>query len=428
MTAPTSNQTRHCRGAAALLSLSFLVSSGCKVKEEEAAAPVVTVQATQPTTGPISEEIAVDAILAPLAQAAIMPRISAPILREYVQRGQHVKQGQLLIALDDRDLRGAATDTLGAVTTAKAALNTAVNAVIPEDVKKAEVDMLQAKAARDVAVRAAEERKRLYREGALSGREADTASAAAIQAQATYDVAVKHLEVVLSTTRTTSRQTAEGQLASAQGRYISAEAQVSYAQLRSPINGVVTDRPLFPGETAQPGSAIVTVMDTSSLLAKLHLAQASAQKLHVGDKAEVSIPGLDRPLEGTVSFLSPALDAGSTTVEVWVKVANTGGTLKVGTPAHTVLSGTTVEKAMQVPASAVVPATDGGTAVVIVGADGAAHKKAVTVGIRTPESVQILSGLAATDNVITEGGYGLDDGTKVTIGKPGDGEADKGKD
>jgi HlyD family secretion protein len=166
-------------------------------------------------------------------------------------------------------------------------------------------------------------------------------------------------------------------------------------------------------------------MDTSSLLAKLHLAQASAQKLHVGDKAEVKVPGVEEPLEGTVSFLSPALDAGSTTVEVWVRIANGDGALKVGTPVHTTLTGTTVAHAMQVPAAAIVPAQDGGTAVVVVGADGAAHKKVVKVGIRTPERVQIVSGLAATDKVVTEGGYGLDDGTKVKIGTPGAAGEDK---
>jgi HlyD family secretion protein len=410
-----------------VLSMALLATTACKSKDEDAATPVVTVQASHPTTGPISEEIAADAILAPLSQAAIAPRISAPILHEYVQRGQRVKQGQLLIALDDRDLRGAAADSRGTVTTASAALTTAVDASIPEDVKKAETDVAQARAARDVAMRTSEERKKLFQQGALSGRDADTAYAAAIQAQATYDVAVRHLEGVMSTTRTTSKQTAEGQLTSARGKLMSAEAQVSYAQLRSPINGVVTDRPLFPGETAQSGSTIITVMDTSSLLAKLHLAQPSAQKLHVGDKAEIKVPGVDDPLEGTVSFLSPALDAGSTTVEVWVKLDNAKGTFKVGTPVHTTLSGTTVNKAMQVPAAAIVPATDGSTAVVVVGADGAAHKKTVKVGIRTPETIQILSGLSATDNVITEGGYGLDDGTKVKIGKPGADKEDDDK-
>ena len=54
--------------------------------------------------------------------------------------------------------------------------------------------------------------------------------------------------------------------------------------------------------------------------------------------------------------------------------------------------------------------------VLIVGADGAAHKRAVQVGLRTTEKVQILSGVTPSDMVVTEGGYGLDDGTKVTVG------------
>jgi HlyD family secretion protein len=410
---------RSSQRAAVLLSLALIATTACKSKDEEAAAPVVTVAAAQPTTGPISEEIAADAILAPLSQAAIAPRISAPILREYVQRGQRVKQGQLLITLENRDLLGAAADSKGAVTSAQAAYTTAINASIPDDLKKAQTDVDQAKAARDVAQRTADERKRLFQQGALSGRDADTAYAAAAQEQATYDVAMRHLESVTATTQKTSKQTAEGQLTSAQGKLMSAEAQVNYAQLRSPIDGVVTDRPLFPGETAQSGATVITVMDTSSLLAKLHLAQSSAQKLHMGDKAEVKVASIDDPLEGAISFISPALDAGSTTVEVWVKLSNNKGTLKVGTPVHTTLSGTTIKSAMQVPAAAIIPATDGSTAVAVVASDGTAHKKAVKVGIRTPETVQILSGLAPTDNVITEGGYGLDDGTKVKIGKPG---------
>src|ERR1700753_3600483 len=88
--------------------------SGCKKKEEEAPEAQATVQAAHPTVAPISEEIAGDAILAPLSQAAITPRISAAIRKEYVQRGARVRKGQLLIALDDRDLQGNAIDSKGA--------------------------------------------------------------------------------------------------------------------------------------------------------------------------------------------------------------------------------------------------------------------------------------------------------------------------
>ena len=247
-----------------------------------------------------------------------------------------------------------------------------------------------------------------------------------MQARATYDMAVKHLNSVRETTSTANTKSAQGQLTSAEGRYGSAEAQVSYANLRSPIGGVVTDRPFFAGETAPAGTAVVTVMDTSSLLAKLHLSQASAQKLALGGEAEVRVPGIDDPLKALVSFISPALDPGSTTVEVWLKLRNADNKLKVGTPVHTVITGDTVEKALQVPVSAILPAQDGISSVMVVGSDGTAHKRPVRLGIRTPEAVQVTSGLSPAENVIVEGSYGMDEGTKVSVGtsKPSAGEKD----
>jgi multidrug efflux pump subunit AcrA (membrane-fusion protein) len=404
--------------AAALLVCSTI--TGCKKsaadEDADTGASAVSVQAEHPTVGPISEEIAADAILAPLAQAALAPKINAPIRAEYVQRGAHVHKGQLLLTLEDRDLQGNALDSDGAVTSAQAAYTTATQATIPEDVQKAQLDVDQAKANLEVANRTAEERKRLLREGAIAGRDTDTAIAAAVQAQATYAAAVKHLQSVENTTRHTDAQSAQGQLTSARGRRMNADAQISYASLRSPIDGVVTDRPLFPGETATAGTPAITVMDTSSLIAKLHIAQASAQKLHVGDRADLAVPGIDEPQPATVSFISPALDPGSTTVEVWLKLANPEDRFKVGTPVHAALHGTSIRSAVQVPANAIVPGEDGGTNVLVVAADSTAKKRAVKVGIRTADKVQILAGVTPADTVITEGGYGLDDGTKVKIG------------
>jgi multidrug efflux pump subunit AcrA (membrane-fusion protein) len=399
----------------ALLALS-LVSGGCKKKAEVVPEASVTVQAEHPTVGPISAEIAADAVLAPLAQAAIAPRISAPVKEELVQRGATVHKGQLLLTLEDRDLRGAALDSRGNLSQAHAAYTAATLATIPEDVQKAQLDLEQAKANLEVANRASEERKRLLKEGAIAGRDVDTAIATAVQAQAAYDSAAKHLANVEKTTHQTSIDAAQGLLTSARGKLENAEAQASYAELRSPIDGVVTDRPLFPGETAAAGAPAITVMDTSSLIAKLHISQAAAQQLKVGGEGELKIPGVDDPQAATVALISPALDPGSTTVEVWLKFPNPGGRFKVGTPVHATIKGATIQNAVQLPTVAILPADDGSTTVMVVGADGAAHKRVVQVGLRTTEKVQIVSGVAPSDMVVTGGGYGLDDGTKVTVG------------
>jgi multidrug resistance efflux pump len=409
----------------ALLIVSMAVN-GCKKTAQEAPEATVSVQAEHPAVGPISEEITADAVLAPLAQAAIAPRISAPIASELVQRGAVVHKGQLLMTLEDRDLRGMALDSKGNMTQAQAAFTAATLATIPEDAQKAELDVAQAKANLEVAVHTVEERKRLLDQGAISRREVDTANAAAVQAQAAYDTAAKHLANVQKTIEQTSKDAVQGQLASAQGKLENAEAQVNYASLRSPIDGVVTDRPLFPGETASAGTPVITVMDTSSLLAKVHISQSAAQKLRVGGEAELVIPGVEDSQPATISLISPALDPGSTTIEIWMKLANPGGRYKVGTPVHAVIHGTTIEKAIQLPVSAIQPADDGSTNVLLVGSDGAAHKHAVKVGLRTAENVQILSGVSPSDMVITDGGYGLDEGTKVKVG--GKDDAGGGKD
>jgi HlyD family secretion protein len=180
---------------------------------------------------------------------------------------------------------------------------------------------------------------------------------------------------------------------------------------------VVTDRPLFPGETVAAGTPVVTVMDTSTMIAKLHIAQLQAQQLSVGSDAYVSVPGIEQALEGKISLISPALDQGSTTVEVWVRIANAMGALKAGTTVHVTLRGRTSQNALLIPTEAVQRSTEGaGKVVMVIAPDGTAAKRSITVGIQAGESTQVLSGLKPSDTIIVTGGYGLDDGTKVKIG------------
>jgi HlyD family secretion protein len=401
--------------------------TGCKKTEEASAAAEVSVQAEKPEVGSISEFILADATLSPMAQAAISPKITAPVRAFYVQRGSRVKEGQLLAQLEDRDLSAAALDNKGQYQAAQAAYETETKAQVQEDYKKAELDLAQAKSQVDLNAAIVAARKKLFTEGAIPGRDLDTANAALVQAQATYDLALNHLHSLQNVSRAASIKQAEGQLTSAEGKYQGAEAQVSYTQIRSPINGVVTDRPLFPGETAASGTALITVMDTSSLLAKIHLGQMVAQRLKVGDEATVQIPGVSEPVHAKVYLISPALDPGSTTVEVWLRIENRNGAYKPGTPVRASIVGRTIPSALKIPLAAVLTAQDGSKSVMLMGSDGVAHRKAVNLGINDGDDVEITQGLTRDDLVITTGAYGLDEGTKVKVGSEDDKADDKPK-
>ena len=408
------------RVAAALLSIGLgAMSIGC-TKKEAAPDVLVTVQAAHPTVGAIAEQISADAVLAPLAQAAISPKISAPVKKFYVQRGARVKAGQLLATLENRDLEAAALDNEGSYNAAKAVYETSTKAQVPEDYQRAQLDLAQAKANLDLNQSIVTSRKQLYSEGAIPGRDLDTATAALVQAQAAYDTAKQHLESMQKVSREAALQSAQGQLTSAKGKYLGAEAQVSYSEIHSPIDGVVTDRPLFAGETAAAGAPLITVMETSELLAKIHISQSLAQRMKVGDSATISVPGVEDPVPAKVSLISPALDPGSTTVEIWLKAANKDAALKVGTPVHVQIEGRSVRNAVKVPVASVLTADDGSKFVMVISTDGAAHKKPIETGIRGAEEIEVKSGLAAGDTVITTGAYGLDDGTKVKVGAAAD--------
>jgi HlyD family secretion protein len=406
-----------------LLSLCLLCTA-CG-KSDETAPTAVMVQAVHPQKGEISEEIAADATLAPLAQAAISPKVTAPVKKFYVQRGSRVKAGELLVTLENNDLAAAALDNKGAFDAAQGTYDIATGATVPEDAAKAQLDLAQATANLNLAQSIVDSRTQLFSQGAIPGRDLDSAKAALVQAKAAYDIAKQHSQSMEKISHKAALESAQGQLTSAKAKYMGAQAQLSYTEIRSPIPGVVTDRPLFAGETAAAGTPVITVMDTSALLAKLHISQIQAQQLKLGAPAGIVVRGLDEPLPAKVSLISPALDPGSTTVEVWLRVENAKGTLKAGTPVRTTITGRTAENALTLPQEAIQTGPDGVSKfVLVIAPDGAATKKAVTLGITNPESAQILSGVTAADNVITTGGYGLDEGTKVKVGAAAEGDKD----
>ncbi len=94
-------------------------------------------------------------------------------------------------------------------------------------------------------------------------KELDASAVSLAQAKAQYEIAEKHLAALQVRGRQQQLKSAKGQLTSAQGKYEGAAAQLAYTEIRSPIDGVVTDRPTYPGETPPPGTPLLTVMDTS---------------------------------------------------------------------------------------------------------------------------------------------------------------------
>ena len=414
------NSPRHSITAKTLTGVVFgaLLLAGCNSSEKEPE-PLVSVQVTPAQRGPISEVISSEAVVFPLEQATVSPKITAPITEFKVQRGSHVKKGQLLAVLENKDLAGQAEASKGNFEQADAGYVTSVDSTIPQQVQKAELDAAAAKAAFDAQQRMYDSRKELFQQGALPRRDLDAASVALAQARSVNDVAQKQLADLQRIGKEQALKSAHGSRLSAEGQMRSAEALFSYSEIRSPIDGVITDRPLYAGDLATANQPILTVMNLSRLIAKAHIPQSEAAALKVGDAAELKVAGVDEPVKGHVTLVSPTLDPGSTTVEVWVEATKSNAVLKPGMTVEVSMTAKTVKDAIVVPTAAVFKNPDGGADyVVLAGSDQKAHWQPVQVGIRNGDHVQIVGGLKASDPVITSGGYALPDNTKIKIVAP----------
>ena len=404
----------------AFLSLTVAVA-GCSKPAPEPQ-PIAPVQVAPVIRGSIRVIVNAEAVLFPREQANIVPKVTAPVKRFLVNRGDHVKQGQLLAELENRDLVASARESRGQYEQAASNLRSTAGAVVPEQLTKAQTDVAAARAAMDAAKKLLDNRQQLFEQGALARKLVDEAQVGYAQARAQFETAQQHLQALQSVGKEEQIKTAAAQVDAAKGRYDATQAQVTYSEIRSPFSGVVTDRPLYPGELATTGAPLLTVMDVSKIVARINMAQDQAKDVKVGSEATMTPSDGGEAVTGKVTVVSPAADTNSTTVQVWVTADNPGERLRPGQSVHVSIVAATIDGATIIPAQAVQSNAEGETIVLVVDDKDIAHEKVVEIGAKEPEMVQVVSGIAPGERVITVGGVGLEDKTKVRVMKPGEGK------
>jgi len=389
-----------------LILLLCLALTGCRGKKEEPASPVVTVDVAPVLLSQIQQTVRADGVVYPKQQAAIVPKVAAPIRKALVQRGAKVKAGQLLIELENQDLAGAATESRATYDQAQATYETTANATVPQELQKAELDARAAKDAFDAAQAVFENRQRLFREGAIAEKDVNEARASMSAARTNNETAQKKLQDLQGFARDQELKAASAQRDAARGHFESAQAQLNYSRITSPIDGVVTDLPFYAGEMPASGQPIVTVMDVSQVIARTHVSPAQAADLKVGDEASIIGAG-GIPFPAKVSQVSPALDAANSTVEVWVQADNKDGALRPGTSVKVEMISKTVSDALVIPDKAVLTSPGGVTFAIVVDQNNVPHRRKISVGIRDSGKAQVTDGLDSGQRVATTGAFEL---------------------
>jgi multidrug efflux system membrane fusion protein len=304
-----------------------------------------------------------------------------------VQAGDHVREGQLLVALDARDLDVGSRRAESAREEVRAGIPEADSAVAAA---KANLDLAQVTFGR---------MQDMYQKKSISNQEFDEASARLKAAQAAFDM-------------TRARRTQiDSRLAQADQEVRSTEVTRSYAEVLAPFGGLVVARSVEPGILALPGTPMFTIEREGAYRLEASVDESRLSAIRVGQPVSVTLDNPDHALETRVSEIVPAVDAASRAYIVKIDLPALA-TLRSGVFGRAAFQLGT-RSLMAIPALAV--AEHGQLQSVLVDDNGIARSRLITTGQKVNDRVEVLSGLTSGEKVIFPVPPSLSDGMALAV-------------
>ena len=232
-------------------------------------------------------------------------------------------------------------------------------------------------------------------------------------AQKSYDILVNQTSKENVTKAQDSLNTAQASRKSVQAQIEASESKLSDAVVKSPISGTVSECNVTAGAQLLTAKTPFTIVDLNTVDIQVNVSEDVVPNLKVGDSVQITIPTLsNQAITGHISEISDVSNADGT-FKVKVEMSNTDGKLKAGMFAEVNFAKSTSDGAVIVPRDSVLRDGDDYYAFVI--EDGKAKKVDVTIGIDAGETIEVKSGIKASDKVVTKGQTYLDDGSKVKV-------------
>ncbi len=400
-----------------IIFLPLLLLTGCSSPEE--APPKAVVNVTTAKVETIDVKIVVQAPASVFAreQANISSRMTAPIRKLLVKKGDTVAAGQVLAQLDNRDLIAQRDDTLAAVVEAEANLQRLTSGTLPTDIERSRGQLASAEATQNQAQKIYDRRRRLFEQGAIPQRDLLLSQTELAQANTAHEVEKKSLELLQNQSHDKEILIAKSKVEQAQARLSLAKAQLDFTEIRSASAGTITEQFMFPGDMAKPDAPLFTVMNLSIAVARAQVPETNAVGVRVGASCTfIPADGSDAAFNGNISMVNQAVDPSRRTVETWCEIPNSKHALRGGVYGQVQIITAIAPKSVVIPLAAV-QFTEGARKgfVMVAGEKGVAIKKDVETGEIYEGKVQIKSGIAATDSVIVQGAYGLPEGTQIHV-------------
>ena len=337
----------------------------------------VSVKATRVTRRPISRYLLSNTSLESIREVTIYAKVNALIEELVVEEGDRVTKTQLLAKLDDREIRNEHDQARIAVDQARLTLEQAdVKSRLSEANYKRSEDLVE---------------QRL-----ISPQEHDQAALA-------------------NETDALGLRVAQQQRDAAISRLEAAQLQLDYTEIRSSIDGIVTERMIDIGDRVNVNEALFTVEDFTPLWARIYLPERELSQIRLGQQAELRMQAFpDETFTSSIKMISPTVDSESGTIKVTLEITRHRNLLRPGMFGTVRIATETRPSALVIPKRAIVRERDEDR-VFVVDSENRVQKRAVTIGFREDKEIEISTGLSEGEVVVTVGQEGLNDGYPVSV-------------
>ena len=350
-----------------------------------------------------------------------------------VEKGDKVKEGQVLVRLEDQEFRASFEQARGAVENARAYLEELQHGSRPEEIQQAQHNLDEARATLGNDKLTLDRTKELATNGVVSRQQLDDATAKFEVDQQRASSLQKAFELARIGPRPEEITRAQGALAQAQGQLDYAKSQLDAAIIRAPVTGTILDRTAEKGEliTAQfasaaaggPQGSVVSLADLNDLQVELDIAQADFARLGPAQKAIVSTDAYpDKSYDGEIAQISPEANRQKATVQVKVQVLNPGKypevQLRPEMNATVKFLANDSPKTAKGPSGVFVPSTAirdrDGKKIVLIAFNGKTVAREIHITSQRADGA-LVDGLIGGENVITTAPASLKDGDKIKI-------------
>jgi HlyD family secretion protein len=341
-----------------------------------------------------------------------------------VEKGDKVKEGQVLVRLEDQEFRAQYDQARGAADSARAQLEQLQHGSRPEEIQQTEHNLSEARATAANDKTTLDRTKRLVTQAVLSQQALDDATAKYEASQQRVHSLEQSYQLAKLGPRAEEIARAQGALTQAEGQAAYAKAQLDATVIRAPISGTILDRSVEKGEllTGQFASAarpVFSLANLEDIQADLDIAQDDFAKLSPHQKAVVTVDAFpDLKWDGVIAEVSPEANRQKATIEVKVQILNPDSHLRpeMNTTVHFIAdenkSANAQSAGAYVPAAALRDA-DGKKYVFIAFKDKAMKRDVTNLAQRSGGA--LVSGLNGGETVITAAPESLKDGDKIKI-------------